>query len=259
MYSGRVLKCRRNSLPAAATNTLGPSSKSGNSTIQTIWNIGLGKLGADAMKLLKILAFLDSDRIQEELLFNDHSAPGLQFLGSSSRFRFRKMVTDLSRRKLITIKNHQGRDVLQIHRLLQCRLLQDMNTNRQENDQMFRLAFELVWQRLPQPSIDTLEPAKWNLFQECLPHVLSLQRVYGGGISIITPYGGLAELLRDGGILLWQRFILNDACKLLNSAESILDKLDAKEEQLRADIHIATTLLIQYFGISHRAECRDCF
>ena len=167
------------------------------------------------------------------------------------------MVEDLTRRRLITVKHHEGRDVLQIHRLLQHRLLQDMNTNQQENDQIFRLAFELVRKRLPIPSFDTPEPGKWNLFKEYLPHVLSLQRVYSGGISIITPYVDLAQLFRDGGILLWQRFIFLDACKLLNSAETILDKLDVKEAQLRADIHIATTLLIQYFGISHRVESRD--
>jgi tetratricopeptide (TPR) repeat protein len=169
------------------------------------------------------------------------------------------MIQDLNQRRLITVKNHEGRDVLQIHRLLQHRLLQDMNKNQQENDKIFRLAFELVRQRLPRPSLDTPEPAKWNLFKEYLPHVLSLQRVYVGGISIITPYVGLAQLFRDGGILLWQRFMVDDAMKLLNSAESILDKLDVKEDQLRADIHIATTLLIQYFGISHRAESRDRF
>jgi tetratricopeptide (TPR) repeat protein len=169
------------------------------------------------------------------------------------------MIQDLSQRRLITIKNHEGRDILQIHRLLQHRLLQDMNTSQHENDQIFRLAFELVRQRLPRPSFDTPEPAKWNLFREYLPHVLSLQRAYAGGISIITPYVDLAQLFRDGGILLWQRFIFNDAVKLLNSAESILDKLDVKEDQLRADIHIATNLLIQYFGISHRAESRDRF
>jgi hypothetical protein len=75
---------RRNSLPAGAADPLAPTS---DSAIQTIWNIGLGELGADAMKLLKILAFLDSDCIQKELLFNDHTVPGLQFLNSSSNFR----------------------------------------------------------------------------------------------------------------------------------------------------------------------------
>jgi len=75
---------RRNSLPAGAADPLAPTS---DSAIQTIWNIGLGELGNDAMKLLKILAFLDSDCIQRELLFNDHTAPGLQFLSSTSSFR----------------------------------------------------------------------------------------------------------------------------------------------------------------------------
>ena len=78
---------RRNSLPAGAADPLATTSEGGNSAIQTIWNIGLGELGTDAMKLLKILAFLDSDCIQKELLFNDHTAPGLQFLNSSSNFR----------------------------------------------------------------------------------------------------------------------------------------------------------------------------
>lgn len=73
---------RRNSLPAGVAD---PTS---DNAIQTIWNIGLGELGTDAMKLLKILAFLDSDCIQKELLFNDHSSPDLQFLNSSSSFRY---------------------------------------------------------------------------------------------------------------------------------------------------------------------------
>lgn len=76
---------RRNTLPAGAADPLAPTS---DSALQTIWNIGLGELGVDAMKLLKILAFLDSDCIQKELLFNDHSSPELQFLNSSSTFRY---------------------------------------------------------------------------------------------------------------------------------------------------------------------------
>jgi hypothetical protein len=81
--------------------------------------------------------------------------------------------------------------------------------------------------------------------------------VYVDGLSIITPSIGLSELFRDGGVLLWQRYIFNDALKLLNSAETILDKLKSDDDHLRADIHITTNLLIQYFGISHREESRD--
>jgi tetratricopeptide (TPR) repeat protein len=132
-----------------------------------------------------------------------------------------------------------------------------MNKNSQESDEMFRLAFELVRQRLPRPSSDTPEPAKWNVFKEYLPHVVSFQRVYSDGLSINTSFLGLSELFRDGGVLLWQRYISTDAMKLLNSAEAILDKLECEQDHLRVDIHITTNLLIQYFGISHRAESRD--
>jgi hypothetical protein len=81
--------------------------------------------------------------------------------------------------------------------------------------------------------------------------------VYSDGLLIITPFLGLFELFRDGGVLLWQRYIFTDALNLLNSAEKILDSLECSEDHLRVDIHITTNLLIQYFGISHRAESRD--
>jgi tetratricopeptide (TPR) repeat protein len=131
-----------------------------------------------------------------------------------------------------------------------------MNTNTQEKDEIFCLAFQLVRQRLPPPSSDTPEPAKWNVFKEYLPHVVSLQRVYSDSLSIIKPFLGLSELFRDGGVLLWQRYISIDAMKLLNSAEAILNELECDEDNLRVDIHITTNLLIQYFGISHREESK---
>lgn len=60
---------------------------SSNMALETIWNIGLSDLGSDALKLLKIMAFLDSDGIQRELLMNDHTAPALAFLRMNNAFR----------------------------------------------------------------------------------------------------------------------------------------------------------------------------
>jgi hypothetical protein len=156
---------------------------------------------------------------------------------------------------------HEGREIYNVHRVLQARLLQEMNANPQERDEIFRIAFDLVRYRLPRPSLDTPELSKWNAFKEYLPHVLSLQRAYAYPLSITTPtpFLGLAELFKDGGVLLWQRYIYNDALKLLNSAEKILDQLEDDEESLRAEINITINLLLQYFGISHRKESRDRF
>jgi hypothetical protein len=69
----------RNNLPASATNYILNS----NSVLETIWDIGLRKLGVDALKVLKIMAFLNSDAIQNELLVNDDTTLSLALLNSS--------------------------------------------------------------------------------------------------------------------------------------------------------------------------------
>lgn len=169
------------------------------------------------------------------------------------------MIQDLTNRKLITSKKQGDREVFSVHRLLQHRLLEDLDENIQERDEIFGLAFELIRERLPRPSIDSPDSVKWTVFREYLPHVLTLQRIYNDGLPMVTPFVRLAELFRDGGVHLWQRGLIYDGLRLLNSAEAILERLACDEDQLRIDIHIATALLIQYFGISHRAESRDRF
>jgi NB-ARC domain len=75
---------RRNNLPSGATDDISNS----DSALETVWNIGLRELGVDALKVLKIMAFLDSDAIQKELLINDHAARSLAFLNSSNIHRY---------------------------------------------------------------------------------------------------------------------------------------------------------------------------
>ena len=169
------------------------------------------------------------------------------------------MIKDLTSRRLVGFKKQDNREVFSIHRLLQHRLLQDLDENPQEREEIFKLAFELIRERLPRPSMEAWDSLKWNVFKEYLPHVLTIQRIYQNGVPMVTPFVRLAELFRDGGVHLWQRGMMYDGLRLLNSAENVLDLLACEEEQLRIDIHVASALLIQYFGISHRAESKDRF
>lgn len=73
---------RKNSLSAR------PPENSSNAALDTIWSMGLSDLGTDALKLLKITAFFDSDGIQRELLMNMHTAPALAFLHSRQVIRY---------------------------------------------------------------------------------------------------------------------------------------------------------------------------
>jgi hypothetical protein len=101
--------------------------------------------------------------------------------------------------------------------------------------------------------------ARWNAFKEYLPHVLTLQRIYDDAAPPIGPFVRLANLYKDAGVHLWQRGMIYDGLRLLKSAGSILDLLDCQEDQMRIDIHVATALLIQHFGISHRKESKKRF
>lgn len=169
------------------------------------------------------------------------------------------LISSLISQRFVTEKRQEDRENYYVHRVLQARLLRDMNANPQERDEIFRIAFDLVRYHLPPPSLDTPEPSKWNAFKEYLPHVLSLQRAYADPLSITSPapFLALAELFKDGGVLLWQRYISNDALKLLYTAEKVLDKLERDEENLRVEINVTINLLLQYLGISHRKESKD--
>jgi hypothetical protein len=183
-------------------------------------------------------------------------------LSQANFIRFRLIISNLITQKFVnetSTTKHAGNQSYTVHRVLQSRLLQDMKQKPSERDEIFGIAYELVRYHLPRPSMDTYEPAKWNTFKEYLPHVLSLQRAYADPLSITSPkpFVGLAELFKNGGILLWQRYIYSDALKLLNSAERILDELDSDEVNMRAEINITVTLLLQYFGITHRRESKE--
>jgi tetratricopeptide (TPR) repeat protein len=169
------------------------------------------------------------------------------------------MITDLNNRKLISVKNQEERVTFSIHQLLQQRLLQDLDENEKEREEIFNLALELIRERLPRWSIDTPDSFKWTLFKEYMPHVLTILRIFDKQFPVIKPSVRLAEFFRDGGVHLRQRGIIFEGLRLLNSAEAILDRLAAEEYRLRVDIHIATVLSIQEFGITHRAESQDRF
>jgi hypothetical protein len=55
--------------------------------LEIVWNIGLREVTIDARELLNILAFLDSDTIQKDLLVGEHEEPALDLLHSSETFR----------------------------------------------------------------------------------------------------------------------------------------------------------------------------
>ncbi|KAL9598499.1 MAG: hypothetical protein Q9219_004472 [cf. Caloplaca sp. 3 TL-2023] len=226
--------------------------------LETVWTIGLREVTIDARELLNILAFLDSDNIQRKLLVGEHEEPSLDFLHSDQAFRYKRMISELSRRNIISVKTYKEEESLSIHRSLQHRILQELEKDTRKRDEVFSQAFTLVRKRFPLPSpIQVPEPAKWPACKEYLPHVLHLEAVIMRSSIPISPSVKHARLLSDSGILLWERGMTSEGLRLLKSAEAVLDGLDEDHLLLRADIHVIINLLIQDQGLTHIGESKD--
>lgn len=170
------------------------------------------------------------------------------------------MTSELSKRRLITVRNRDGEEVLSIHRKLQAKILDELNQNDNsaERTRVFEKVFLLIRARFPRPSaIQVPEPEKWPICRQYLPHVLSIKRLWQSGLVEISPSIKLAQLISDAGIDLWERCLTTEGLELLRSAEAILDQGGFQEDLLRANIHVVVSLLLQDSGISHLAECRD--
>ena len=168
------------------------------------------------------------------------------------------MITELSRRRLITVKVQDGEEVLSIHRSLQEKILQDLDKDPKKREEVFAQAFDLVRKRFPLPSaIQIPTPEKWPACREYLPHVLNIQKVVIDILPSIVPSVKIAQLLSDGGINLWERGMTSEGLRLLRSAEAVLKKLDSHEGQLEANIHIIIALLLQDDGLSNIAESKE--
>ncbi|KAL8834257.1 MAG: hypothetical protein Q9170_003844 [Blastenia crenularia] len=232
-----------------------PSLLSTDKALETVWAIGLRDCTIDARELLNILAFLDSDCIQRKLLVGEHEEPSLDFLHSDQAFRYKRMITELSRRNIIAIKTQKEEGTLSIHKSLQRKILQDLEKDPRKRDEVFSQAFDLVRKQFPLPSpIQVPEPAKWPACKEFLPHVLHLENVIMNIVPSINPSIKMARLMSDGGINLWERGMTGEGLRLLKSAETVLDKLEVQDTQLRANINVVINLLIQDYGLTHIAE-----
>ncbi len=81
LWNERRSNVRSSSHPALDT------SSNADDTMEALWDIGLREVTSDARKLLNILAFLDPDYIQKELLVGQHEDPMLELLHVSEAGR----------------------------------------------------------------------------------------------------------------------------------------------------------------------------
>lgn len=235
-------------------------------SIDLLWDIGINELSVPARNLLEILAFLDPENIQKDLLVGDHNEEFLEFLNSTEATQYRRMTRHLSGRKLIEVRGPEdggagAGESYRIHRLLQRKIILDVGAQLKFDSAMTK-ATRLVRKRFPRAS-PTQAPAPQNkqLCKRYMAHAFSLLRAFNEARELfpgIEQTEELAGVFYDAGFYIWDRQATeHDGLAFLDAAESILDSgavAVGPMDPRRADIHCMSGLLRNTMGCQERDE-----
>ena len=236
-----------------------------DSSIDLLWDIGISELSVPARNLLEILAFLDPENIQKELLVGDHTEEFLEFLNSTETTQYKRMVRQLTRRKLIEIKQQPAvggvGESYRIHRLLQQKIIFDMGAQL-KLDGAITKATRLIRKLFPHASpIQAPAPQNSARCKEYMPHVFSLLRAFKEANEMypdVEKSEEMADLFYDAGFYVWDsQDTEQGGLDLLNAAELILDSEWIEMDEMhprRADIHCISGLLRNTMGCQERDE-----
>lgn len=177
---------------------------------------------------------------------------------SHKYLRYKRMTSELARRRLIAIKVEDDQETLSIHRELQLKILKDLERDPQNREKVFHQAYFLVRKKFPTTSpIQVPLPQNWPIYMKYVTHVLSLRKVFTESTITLAPTLGFARLLFDGGMSLWEQAKNNDSLELLKSAELVLGQLGSDNDLLKANIDIIVAILIQKHGFTQIPESLD--
>lgn len=171
------------------------------------------------------------------------------------------MIGELSRRRLIAVKDRGDEPAYQIHRLLQQKILEDMEDYAFAD--AFRKAFRLIRKKFPAADPRQVpDPGTWDTCQEYIPHISTFCRIRNKNAKLISELvtsprpTELAELFYDAGFYVWARQTTGyDGLMFLDTAEKILDEIQMDQNsKIRADILCLTGLLLLNMGCVERGK-----
>ncbi|KAK3357865.1 nb-arc and tpr domain-containing protein [Lasiosphaeria hispida] len=233
-----------------------------DNTIDSLWDIGIGEVRANCRKLLDVLSFLDPENIPKSLLVGDHDEEYLDFLHVDETLRYKRMIEQLDRQKLIDIKMDDGEPAYGIHRVLQQKIQFDLDDYSFAD--AFRKAFRLIRKRFPRANSQQVPvPKDMEICRRHMPHVFNFHHIFTEHFKEhkITSTGGvqpveLSELFYDAGFYVWGgQATAYEGLPFLGTADKILDDMESQPNaKVRADIHCMTGLLLLNMGYEERAR-----
>lgn len=160
-------------------------------TLKTVWDMNFEKLSPDSKSLMKLLSFLDPDRIQMRFLREGCvDCPGLDFLHARTSYKLNKCRADLLRGALVSQGTEETSTDLRMHRLVQvaCQMRMDLAESRS----VFAAAVSLIKKVWPVSERSAIHnPSLWETQTALLPHVQKLCEFYvmscEKGVPLIPP------------------------------------------------------------------------
>jgi tetratricopeptide (TPR) repeat protein len=143
-----------------------------------------------------------------------------------------------------------------LHRSLQMNILHRLDSDLTARQKLFENVLEIIQNTIPDRSkIYLPAPEHWAVWDECLPHVLSLCSIFEGSDPPISGSFKFAALLQGAGQYMWERSMILEGPKLLQAAEKILNHIDFPAgDAFRADLYTPIGLMMHFNGITFRSQ-----
>lgn len=237
-------------------------------SISTVWAIE--KLKPEARKLLELIAFLDADNIQEDLLVEasaDIFPKDVTFKNSL----YRDLRTELLQSSLV--RRNKQKNELFVHRLVQDAVRAKMSPDAAK--EVFEFAVRLLWinwpSAMPKPSRkpEYVQPktadnrskvARWPLCAQLYPHVLRVHHLFTVVPEIsISSRLAFAAILSDAGLYQMERGRTRGFDNFFETAVSVCEPIDHPDRDclLGNMYHILGTVHYETNDINRSRECME--
>ncbi|TGJ83408.1 hypothetical protein E0Z10_g5367 [Xylaria hypoxylon] len=233
-----------------------------NHSMAKVWELALDALQPEALRMLHLMAMLNADEVNEDLLFGDWQDSDLDFLSEYRCFEFNELRKSLIDRHLVTATMDTNSTKLSMHRVLEKHLLQQIDdAGADELGLVFKRAVVMIRLQFPQADeLQTPNSMAWVECEKCLPHVMSLRTIYQQWSPKVKPTYDFATLLADTATnYMWERGLTSEALEILTTGEQVCNDLSQLEDikPVYADICAIAGSVHEENGLSGRAAALE--
>ncbi|KAI9888223.1 MAG: hypothetical protein M1814_000954 [Vezdaea aestivalis] len=218
----------------------------------------LKQLSFAARQLLFMLAFMNPDAVNEDLVLIRHEDKDLQFLNDKSTYL--SYIAELREARLVQRDTNNNQHVLRMHRATQAAMLHRLCKVEEERNLSFSRVIHLIRDNFEDPSIfaklQIAEAHAWPKITKVLPHLLSAYNFFEKSWPDTKGTMFFAQLLYDvAGMDLYDRGWITETYKINKLIQKLLISFGPPfESRLMADSLSMIGMCTDFMALSKRQE-----